>query len=114
MNLYCWLELPGQEPEEVHLIQTPTDATYPMMYIQVPTITERRPGQKRSDAARSERKRRPWQATAIVYLAWVNDQYGRRGARGWSPDVVKAQRIAVGRAWRRAQDGGGRLCFSCG
>ena len=113
INLYCKLVVPGKDSEDIPLVQTPSDVTDYALYTCVERVTERRPGQKRADAKRRERvPRSSWQEIARVYLAWVESQYGRRGARHWSPDVVKAQRRAIGRAWRTAEECGGRLAFS--
>lgn len=61
-----------------------------------------------------------WQDQARAYLAWVREQRAadlaskRPATREAAARAVKDQRLAIGRLWRMAEAGGGRLVFSAG
>lgn len=108
INLHCFLCLPDQPEEEVWLMQTPSFDTDMIMGHLVSV--------GRGKKARLERSMYNWQTQAKNYLAWVAqryDPYDRDPARREdNREVWKRERKKIGDAWRRAEEGNGRLRFT--
>lgn len=116
INLHCKLVLPGQPDEEIPLIQTPTMVTDRILG----KLVEVKNSKKAKNKTSVVRQMYLWQEQARNYLRWVEDQAEQHwGLSSPDPEIaeharqcVKRERRMIGRAWRRADEAGGRLVFS--
>lgn len=99
INLHCELILPNHANEPIPLIQTPSVDTEMILGYLIEVK-----GAKKSKGTRYVRQMYPWKEQARRYLHWVQ--------RNFSKDIVKYERHKIGQAWKRADEGGGRLDFS--
>lgn len=100
LNLHCKLVLPEQLDETIYLIQVSSIDTDLILGQTVEVHNSK----KTKNKVRAESIPYGWRDQARRYLQWVFHQMGN--------DSYRQERKKIGRAWRLAEDLGGRLVFS--